>query len=128
MHRRKPILLALSLLGALASPGMAADQPGSPKWTLNERTRSLDKTSGKFTVNQRQAQWNPHHTAVIVCDMWNQHWCQGATARVAEMAPRMNEVLKAARQLGMLVIHCPSDTMKFYEGMPQRKLAQAARA
>jgi type 1 glutamine amidotransferase len=26
----------------------------------------------------------------------------------------------------MLVIHCPSDTLKFYEGTPQRKLAQRA--
>jgi nicotinamidase-related amidase/type 1 glutamine amidotransferase len=58
--------------------------------------------------------------------MWDQHWCRGATARVAEMAPRMNEALKAARKLGMLVIHCPSDTMKFYADAPQRMLAQQA--
>jgi hypothetical protein len=27
---------------------------------------------------------------------------------------------------GVLIIHCPSDTMKFYEGTPQRRLAQSA--
>ena len=42
------------------------------------------------------------------------------------MAPRMNEVLQAARQRGVLIIHCPSDTMKYYENAPGRKLAQAA--
>jgi nicotinamidase-related amidase/type 1 glutamine amidotransferase len=42
------------------------------------------------------------------------------------MAPRMNELVAAARKEGMLIIHCPSDTMDFYKDTPQRKLAQAA--
>ena len=42
------------------------------------------------------------------------------------MAPRMNEVLKAARYKGVLIIHCPSDTMEFYKDHPGRKLAQQA--
>ncbi len=75
---------------------------------------------------EKTVAWDPTRTAIVVCDMWNQHWCQGATRRVAEMAPRMNEVLKAARSRGVLIIHCPSDTMKFYEGTPQRRLAQEA--
>src|SRR5262249_27419409 len=32
----------------------------------------------------------------------------------------------AARKQGVLIIHCPSDTMDFYKDTPQRKLAQAA--
>ena len=39
----------------------------------------------------------------------------------------MNDLVKKARQRGMLIIHCPSDTMKFYEGAPGRKLAQTAK-
>jgi type 1 glutamine amidotransferase/nicotinamidase-related amidase len=42
------------------------------------------------------------------------------------MAPRMNEVLKAARSKGVLIIHCPSNTMEFYKDHPGRKLAQQA--
>jgi hypothetical protein len=38
----------------------------------------------------------------------------------------MNEVLKAARAKGMLIIHCPGDTLGFYQDHPGRKLAQAA--
>jgi len=94
---------------------------------MNERLRQVASPgSGQYSLVERQVNWDPHRTAVIVCDMWDQHWCRGATARVAEMAPRMNEALKAARELGMLVIHCPSDTMKFYADAPQRKLAQQA--
>ncbi len=125
MPSYRAFFLGAIILASLLSPLAAADQPTGGDWTLHERVRALDKESGEFAIAERQVQWDPHHTAVIVCDMWNQHWCQGATARVAEMAPRMNEVLKAARRLGMLVIHCPSDTMKFYEGTPGRKLAAA---
>lgn len=70
--------------------------------------------------------WNSAKTAIVVCDMWDKHWCDSATQRVAEMAPRMNEVLIAARNKGVLIIHCPSDTMDYYADTPQRLLAQAA--
>ncbi|MEO6035644.1 MAG: ThuA domain-containing protein, partial [Verrucomicrobiota bacterium] len=49
-----------------------------------------------------------------------------ATARVGEMAPRMNEVIKEARRRGILIIHCPSETMDFYKDHPGRRLAQSA--
>jgi nicotinamidase-related amidase len=60
--------------------------------------------------------------------MWDRHWCRGATARVAEMAPRMNEVVKEARRRGVLIIHAPSGTLDFYRENPGRKLAQGAAA
>jgi putative heme-binding domain-containing protein len=82
--------------------------------------------TNQFTVSEKLLEWEPKKTAIIICDMWNQHWCKGATARVAEMAPRMNEVLKAARARGVFIIHSPSDTMKFYAGWPQRLRAQNA--
>ena len=72
------------------------------------------------------AEWDSKQTAVVICDMWDKHWCPTSTERVAEMAPRMNEVVKAARSRGAFIIHCPSDTMEFYKDTPQRKLAQAA--
>ena len=42
------------------------------------------------------------------------------------MAPRMNQVVSAARNLGVMIIHAPSDTMKYYEGRPQRQRMQRA--
>src|SRR5450432_1761292 len=70
--------------------------------------------------------WDPRKTAVVICDMWNDHWCKAAAGRVAEMAPRMNDTISALRDRGVLIIHCPSDTMKYYADHPGRKLAQAA--
>jgi nicotinamidase-related amidase len=46
--------------------------------------------------------------------------------RVAAMAPRMNQVVTAARSLGVMIVHAPSDTMKFYEGTPWRRRMQQA--
>jgi nicotinamidase-related amidase/type 1 glutamine amidotransferase len=120
-------LLPLSVL-ALSSP--ADEKPAIPeanRLVLHQRTQvETAPGSGRYHVVIREEPWDARKTAVVVCDMWDKHWCPTATARVAEMAPRMNEVLKAARQKGALILHCPSDTMDFYKDTPQRKLAQGA--
>lgn len=60
-------------------------------------------------------------TAIIVCDMWDKHWCKGASSRVDQLAPRANSFLAAARAAGVLIIHAPSDTVDFYKDAPQRQ-------
>lgn len=120
----------LAILTLLPLCVVAAESPAradAGRLTLDMRGRvETAAESGRFRIERRAVDWDPHRTAIIVCDMWDRHWCQGATARVAEMVPRMNEVLAAARAKGVLVIHCPSDTMAFYKDAPQRKLAQQA--
>ena len=76
----------------------------------------------------KAARWDPAETAAVVCDMWNHHWCRSAERRVGEMAPRMNRLLHALRDRGVLICHCPSDTMKFYAKHPGRAMALAAPA
>jgi nicotinamidase-related amidase len=65
-------------------------------------------------------------TAIIICDMWDTHTCGMSAQRVALMAPRMNQVVSAARSLGVMIIHAPSDTMKYYEGTPWRERMRTA--
>src|SRR5262245_15284555 len=60
--------------------------------------------------------------------MWDTHTCSLSAQRVAALAPRMNQVISAARSLGVMIIHAPSDTMKFYEGTPWRQRMQRAPA
>ena len=71
-------------------------------------------------------EWKAAETAVIVCDMWDKHWCAGASRRVDDMAPRMNLALRKLRNRGLLIIHAPSDTIDFYADTPQRRRAQNA--
>jgi nicotinamidase-related amidase/type 1 glutamine amidotransferase len=103
----------------------------SPPGTLALRLRSQTPDARDSSVwHQRveRVQWQGARTAIVVCDMWDQHWCRGATRRVGQMAPRMNDVLQAARQAGVLVIHCPSSCMDAYRDTPQRALAMQAPA
>jgi nicotinamidase-related amidase len=69
-------------------------------------------------VQQRLA---PERTAVIICDMWDRHWCRGATERVNGLAKQIAPFLEAARKRGIQIIHAPSETMDFYQDAPQRK-------
>lgn len=96
-----------------------------PEFRFKVRTR-IEEAGGKYHEGEKALKWNPAKTAVVVCDMWDKHWCKGATTRVAEMAPRADQFLKAARKKGMLIIHAPSDTLDSYKDTPQRKLAQQA--
>jgi hypothetical protein len=65
-------------------------------------------------------------TAIIICDMWDTHTCGMSAQRVALMAPPMNQVVSGARDVGVMIIHAPSDTMKFYEGTPWRDRMRTA--
>jgi len=65
-------------------------------------------------------------TAILICDMWDKHWCRFASERCEAIAKRMNGVVKAARDKGVQIIHAPSDTMSFYADTPQRRRMQLA--
>ncbi|HEY0982128.1 protein-signal peptide and transmembrane prediction [Schlesneria sp.] len=96
---------------------------------LKTRSRvgqSLEEPLTKAVVKEATVEWDPRKTALIICDMWDQHWCKGAAARVEELAGPMNKVIHAARDRGVFIIHAPSTTVDFYKGTPQRRLAQTA--
>ena len=111
---------AITLLLALATATAGT-------FTLDTRSRTRD-AAGDWAVRQQTVLWEAQATAVIVCDMWDLHHCKNAVGRVGEMAPRMNQFVRAARTKGALIIHAPSSCMAFYKDHPARKRAQAAPA
>ena len=120
---------ALLLPVGFATPSQARDETAAAPAKLNLKVRRRVETkpgSGRQHAIIENVEWDANKTAVVICDMWDKHWCAGATKRVGEMAPRMNEVVAQARQLGALIIHCPSDTLDFYKDTPARQLAQSA--
>jgi nicotinamidase-related amidase len=118
MKSGKILLLALALL-LIGPSGAMLELPA------RSRVES-PPGSGKFEAVTRTVSWDPRATAVIICDMWDRHWCPPATARVAELAPAINEFVSIARERGMLIVHAPSDTMHFYRDSPARLRAQNA--
>ena len=124
---RRSFLGALSgaaFLNAVA-PSSRGALPNRPKvsGTLSLRTRRRG-TDSKPT--EEVVQWPVARTAIIICDMWDTHTCNMSAQRVALMAPRMNQVVSAARSLGVMIIHSPSDTMSYYEGTPHRERMRSA--
>lgn len=82
---------------------------------LQKRTVSTD-ASGKLVHKLAQpVSWKASQTAVILCDVWDYHHSINAVRRLEEMLPRMNDLLKEARQRGATIIHAPSDCMPAYE-------------
>ena len=126
LQKSTPALLgaALWLWCGTPPPSVRAAEPAL-LLTLRSRMASRQNTN-VFTVVEQQAAWDTKKTALIICDMWDDHWCKSAARRVAEMAGPLNDVVKLARARGVLIIHAPSSVTKFYDGTPQRRLAQAA--
>jgi len=128
--RQRLAVIPLILLCAFApSPQLRSKNKESvgKSLVLNMRSRTkVAKNSDRYQVGEKRSHWNPKKTAIIICDMWAKHWCKGASRRVVEMAPRMNQVITKARKQGVLIVHCPSGGMEYYKDTPQRKLAQRA--
>ena len=86
---------------------------------LNLRSQSNDATATRETI--KRVTWESEKTALIICDMWDDHWCKSASHRVEEMAPVLNDIVKTARAKGVFIIHAPSSVVDFYKDTPQRK-------
>src|SRR5215467_8628831 len=118
---RRTFLGSIPAALLLGAPQFQRGQiPNRPKvpGTLSLKARRRSKETG---VSERVLDWPVARTAIIICDMWDTHTCGMSAQRVALMAPRMNQIVGAARSLGVMIIHAPSDTMKFYDGTPWRE-------
>jgi nicotinamidase-related amidase len=100
-----------------------ADDPGL-KLTLRSRAKAEKKDT--FEVVEKTATWDPKKTAIIICDMWDDHWCKSASRRVGELVGPLNETIKKARSQGVFIIHAPSSVTAFYKDTPQRQRALKA--
>ena len=92
--------------------------------TLRSRVKSQHGAKDSFDPIEKKVTWVPKETALIICDMWDDHWCKSAARRVAELAGPMNELVKQARAQGVFIIHAPSSVRQFL----QRHTATKARA
>jgi nicotinamidase-related amidase len=112
VSRPVPLFLAAAL-------GLAGAQ--TPAITVDLRSRvEAFKGSGDWREVRLQQPLSVPKTAIVICDMWDKHWCSGATRRVAGLVVRMEPFLEAARKRGIQVIHAPSETMAFYRNAPER--------
>jgi nicotinamidase-related amidase len=122
--------IALAVVVSMSAPARADDEEptAAPARVSLLARRQVEAPPGtaRYRPADTALDWRADRTAFVICDMWDQHWCQSATARVAEMAPRVNDLAGELRRLGALIIHCPSDVVDYYRDHPGRALARQA--
>jgi nicotinamidase-related amidase len=109
VNRFGSLLLAASLL-----------EGASLEVTLRSRVEPF-KGSGEWQEVQIKRTLPVRQTAILICDMWDKHWCAGATRRVDALAPKMASLVDRARARGVQIIHAPSDVMDYYRDDPHRR-------
>jgi len=87
---------------------------------LHTRYRIKNPDTEVWDVVEKSENWNASETAVIICDMWDRHWCRGATESTAALAGQMDKIIKTARANGVSIVHAPSDVIEFYKDHPAR--------
>jgi nicotinamidase-related amidase len=125
---RSPLIPGLLLL-MLISPGQVdhlSGEAGSDMRLMLRKRIQPYGASESWTEANFEQNLAPTKTAILITDMWDKHWCRGATERVSQIAVRMEPLLEKARAGGVLIIHAPSETMGFYDGSEGRRLGQTA--
>ena len=123
---RMGYLLAVLVLVSWQAPRLVAAEPTSnaaaDTLRLHLRTRvETFKGSGEWDELTLTKELPIRETAIIICDMWDKHWCPSATKRCDALAHKMASVIAAAQARGIAVIHAPSECMDFYKDTPQRR-------
>lgn len=114
----RPLTVLITVAIALAALTAA---PAAKTIHLPLRTRVEPfKGSGQWREATLREKLPLHQSALILCDLWDKHWCQSASDRTAVLARKAAPVIDLARRSGILIIHAPSDTMKHYDAAPQR--------
>lgn len=121
------LLAPLTVAALLATMATAQPTTQPTDLTLTARQRlPIEGIPNQTRIVEKTLRWDTRKTALIICDVWDRHWCNGANVRLAAMLDRMNRTVEAARNRGVFIIHAPSDCMDYYKDTPQRKLAMAA--
>ena len=101
---------------------MVRDEGAAPPPILGLRSRvETQKGSGIWREVSVQRPITPARSAVLVCDVWDAHWCRTAAERSALLAARIDELSRDARSAGARIVHAPSGTVERYEGTSQRR-------
>src|SRR5579871_5619318 len=109
--------IGLLALAVCLFAGLAVSLPESH---IQVRSRvEIYKGSADWRESSFDESFSPSTSAVILCDMWDNHWCQGAAGRVGILARKIAPIIDAAREHGLLIIHAPSETMEYYKDAPQ---------
>lgn len=118
------VFLYIGIIALVLAPFYGCNPKKKSRTETNETIQftavSKVRSQEKWETIKNKKEWKTNETAIVICDMWDEHWCKGATLRVAQMAPKINELIDLARKNGVTIIHAPSGVLNHYDGTPQR--------
>jgi len=122
MLRRALLLLPAIFAVSTTLPAADPAKPDGDKFRLNLRSRTQPyKGIDAWKEIALTEEIAPKETAILLCDMWDDHWCKSSAKRCDALAKKMEPILKELRARGVTIIHAPSDCMDFYKDAPQRQ-------
>ena len=96
------------------------EQPVTVKERQPDGT-TIEKKVPMTVMIEESRKLDPSKCAVVICDMWDNHWCPSAARRCDVLAKQAAPVIAEIRNRGMTIVHCPSDCMGFYADHAARK-------
>ena len=75
-------------------------------------------TYWKYCYNQLNYEAN--NVTLLICDMWDKHWCKPAQLRTNRLASKMNSLVNFMRSKGVKIIHSPSNVIDYYKNSNAR--------
>src|SRR5919197_1370652 len=75
---------------------------------LHLRRQTLEQDANGYTVWKVRTETRTvaaARAALVLCDVWDAHTCRGAVERLERLLPRMNQVVRALRERGVLGVH-----------------------
>ena len=94
--RRVGVLGALVFLVAIVA-ALETSLADSLEFKTRRQVPVTEGSSQHHSVIET-VKWEPKQTAIVICDMWDQHWCQGACGlRTSEVWPARRFVLSTPK-------------------------------
>ena len=78
----------------------------------------------KWDTIEKTTRLNINETAIVIVDMWDKHWCTPETERNKYLSVLVNETITQARNIGIFIIHAPSECQDFYAGTKARQYTE----
>ena len=116
MQKIAAVLTLITFLVVLLSFSRINNLKQGDYYKLNLRTRyELVKGSNLWITRNYNEYILTNETAIIIIDMWDDHWCPSAVKRSELFIPRLNQVNYFVRIVGTKIIHAPGGVINFYK-------------
>ena len=123
------VVVSLLLLGCVALAAMANETHAGVALALGlqRQIATTWRSDAGWAPTTDVVHWQANETALVLIDLWDNHWCDAMAQRGIDLSLRVNRTASRLRARGVHILHSPSaPALAFYDGTPARARAQHA--